>query len=52
MRQYKIKIKHTDQEDLITANSELEARVKFCEKYNLNYTLLAGKLDITLLEKK
>ena len=47
MKKYKVKIRHTDQEETITADSELEARVKFCEKNNLNYTHLAGKLEIT-----
>ena len=51
MKKYKVKIKNTDQEDTIKADSELEARVKFCEKNNLNYTHLAGKLEMTLNNK-
>ena len=51
MSKYKVKIKHTEQEQIIKANSELEARVKFCEKNNLNYTHLASKLDITPASK-
>lgn len=51
MKKYKVKIKNTDQEQTIQADSELEARVKFCEKNNLNYTHLAGKLEITLNNK-
>ena len=47
MKKYKVKIKNTDQEQTIQADSELEARVKFCEQNNLNYTHLAGKLEIT-----
>ena len=51
MKKYKVKIKNTNREDIIKADSELEARVKFCEKNNLNYTHLAGKLEITLNNK-
>jgi len=51
MKKYKVKIKHTDKEHIIKADSELEARVKFCEKNNLNFTHLAGKLEITLNNK-
>jgi len=47
MKKYKVKIRHTEQEQTIKADSELEARVKFCEQNNLNYRHLAGKLDIT-----
>ena len=47
MKKYKVKIKHTDKEETIKADSELEARVKFCEQNNLNYAHLAGKLEIT-----
>jgi hypothetical protein len=48
MKKYKVRIKNTDQEQTIQADSELEARVRFCERNNLNYTHLAGKLEITL----
>lgn len=51
MSKYKVKIKHTEQEQIIKADSELEARVKFCEKNNLNYTHLASKLDIIIVSK-
>lgn len=47
MKTYKVKIRKTDREETIQADSELEARVKFCEKNNLNYRHLAGKLEIT-----
>jgi hypothetical protein len=47
MKKYTVKIKHTDQEEIIKADSELEARVKFCEQNNLNYTHLASSLEIT-----
>ena len=51
MKKYKVKIKHTDREDIIKADSELEARVKFCDKNNLNFTYFAGKLEIILNNK-
>lgn len=51
MKKYKVKIKHTDREETIKADSELEARVKFCEQNNLNYAYLAGKLEITPASK-
>ncbi|MBI3305693.1 hypothetical protein HYZ82_00995 [Candidatus Nomurabacteria bacterium] len=47
MKKYKVKIRNTDREEIIRADSELAARVKFCEKNNLNYRHLAGKLEIT-----
>lgn len=47
MKKYKVKIKNTDREETIEAESELEARVKFCEINNLNYRHLASKLEIT-----
>jgi len=47
MKNYNVKIRHTEREEIIKANSELEARVRFCEQNNLNYTHLAGKLEIT-----
>jgi len=47
MKTYKVKLKDGGQEQTIKANSELEARVLFCEKNNLNYRHLAGKLEIT-----
>lgn len=51
MKKYKVKLKHTDREETIRADSELEARVKFCEQNNLNYRHLAGKLEISLVGK-
>ncbi len=47
MKNYKVKIKNSDKTETIKASSELEARVKFCEKNNLNYRHLAGKLEKT-----
>lgn len=51
MKKYKVKIKHDEREQIINADSELEARVKFCEKNNLLYRYFAGKLGITLTGK-
>ena len=51
MKKYKVKIKDGGLEQTIKADSELEARVKFCEQNNLNFTYLAGKLEITLNNK-
>jgi hypothetical protein len=47
MKTYKVKIKNSDKPETIKARSELEAKVKYCEKNNLNYRHLAGKLEIT-----
>jgi len=46
MKKYKIKIKNSKRAETIKADSELEARVKFCEKNNLLYRHFAGKLVI------
>ncbi len=46
MKTYKVKIKNSKKSETIKANSELEARVKFCEKNGLFYRHLAGKLEI------
>lgn len=45
MKKYKVKLKGTDQEETITAKSELEAKVRYCQKKGLNYILFAGKLE-------
>ena len=46
MKTYKVKIKDGGKEQRIKAKSELEARVKFCEKNNLLYRLFAGNLEV------
>ena len=46
MKIYKVKIKDGGREQTIKAKSELEARVLFCEKNNLLYRHLAGKLEV------
>ena len=45
-KKYKVKIKETKRSQTIKANSELEARVLFCEKNNLLYRHLASKLEV------
>lgn len=46
MKTYKIKIKDGGKEQTIKAKSELEAKVLFCEKKGLKYSLFAGKLEV------
>jgi hypothetical protein len=46
MKTYKIKIKDGGKEQTIKAKSELEAKVKYCEKRGLAYRHLAGKLEV------
>lgn len=52
MTSYKVKMKNSQRAETVKANSELEARVKFCEKHDLNYRHLAGKLEVTATTKK
>jgi hypothetical protein len=46
MKTYKIKIKDGGKKQTIKAKSELEAKVLFCEKKGLKYSLFAGKLEV------
>ena len=46
MKTYKVKIKDGGKEQRIKAKSELEARVKFCEKNNLLYRVFASNLEV------
>jgi len=46
MKTYKIKIKNGTRAETIKASSELEAKVKYCEKRGLIYRHLAGKLEV------
>ena len=46
MKTYKVKIKDGGKEQSIKAKSELEARVKFCEKNNLLYRVFASNLEV------
>lgn len=46
MKKYKIKLKNTDQTETIKADSELEARAKYCQKRGFNYRVFANKLEV------
>jgi len=53
MNEYRVKIKRLgakemakEKEEVIMANSELEAKVEFCRRNNLNYRHLASKLEV------
>ena len=46
MKTYKVKIKNSKKNQSIKAKSELEARVKYCEKNNLLYRVFAGNLEV------
>ena len=46
MKNYKIKLKNTDQAETIRANSELEARAKYCQRKGYNYRVFANKLEV------
>ncbi len=45
MKTYKVKIKNSTKAETIKAKTELEAKVKYCEKKGFNYRHLAGKLE-------
>jgi len=51
MKKYKVRIKGNKKAQTIKAKTELEAKVRFCEKNNLLYRHLANKLEITLNNK-
>jgi len=46
MKKYKVKIKGDKKPQTIKAKSELEAKVKFCEKNSLTYRHLASRLEV------
>ena len=46
MKKYKVKIKGDKKTQTIKAKTELEAKVKFCEKNSLTYRHLAGRLEV------
>jgi len=46
MKNYKVKLKNTDQTEIIRANSELEARAKYCQRKGYNYRVFANKLEV------
>jgi hypothetical protein len=46
MKIYKVKVKNNKRAETIKAKSELEAKVLFCEKKGLNYSLFASKIEV------
>jgi len=46
MKKYRVSIRDGGRGQTINGKSELEAKVLFCEKNNLNYRHLAGKLEV------
>ena len=46
MKNYKIKLKNTSQTETIRAKSELEARVKYCQRKGYIYRAFANKLEV------
>jgi hypothetical protein len=46
MKNYKIKLKNTERVDSIRANSELEAKAKYCQRKGYNYRVFANKLEV------
>lgn len=52
MNKYKVKIFTSDKVKIINANSELEAKVKFCEEQGFNYRAFANKLEVIKEKEK
>jgi len=46
MKNYKIKLKNTEQVEAIRADSELEAKAKYCQRKGYNYRVFANKLEV------
>lgn len=46
MKNYKIKLKNTDQVEAIRADSELEAKAKYCQRKGYNYRVFANKIEV------
>ncbi|HPL56535.1 MAG TPA: hypothetical protein PLC05_03545 [bacterium] len=46
MKNYKIKLKNTEQVEAIRADSELEAKVLYCQRKGYNYRVFANKLEV------
>jgi hypothetical protein len=46
MKNYKIRIKGNEKTKTLKAKSLLEAKVLFCEREGLKYSLFAGKLEV------
>lgn len=52
MNKYRVKIFTSDKVKIINANSELEAKVKFCEEQGFNYRTFANKLEVIKENRK
>jgi hypothetical protein len=48
---YEVKIKNTNKKENIEASSKLEAGLKFCEAYGLDYRLYANRLIYILINE-
>lgn len=46
MKKYKVRVKGNKKTQTIKAKTELEAKVKFCDKNGLAYRHLASKLEV------
>lgn len=46
MKNYKLRIKGSDKTKTLKAKSLLEAKVLFCDREGLKYSLFAGKLEL------
>jgi len=46
MKNYKLRIKGGDKTKTLKAESLLEAKVLFCDREGLKYSLFAGKLEL------
>jgi len=45
MKSYKVRIKTSNKSEIIKADSELEAKVRFCEKRGLAYNAYANNIE-------
>lgn len=52
MKNYQVKIKGDSQTQTIKAGSELEAKVKFCDKRGFDYRVFASSIEAGLKTKK
>jgi hypothetical protein len=46
MKNYKIKLKNTDQIETVRAGSKLGAMVKYCQKRGFDYRTFSNKLEV------
>ena len=47
MKKYRVKIYSDNKSKIIEADSELEARLKFCQERDFNYRVYANKLEVS-----